>query len=86
MAEWLANLLIGVGGGIVATSTLVQSLGVGLLSGEGELKEIRILMEKRKTQAEANKIIKDSNSRLGKIYTGAIFIGAIMMAVGGLYK
>lgn len=67
-------------------STLLQSLGVGILSGERELREIGTLMKAGKTQGEADRIIKDRNSRIRKIYTGFIFIGAIMMAVGGLYK
>ena len=86
MCESVANLLIGLGGILVAFVTLMQSIGVFLLNGDKELQIIKSLMQEGKTQSEAEKIVRDRNNRIKEIYTGLIFIGAIAMAVGGLYK
>jgi hypothetical protein len=86
MCELLVNLIILLGGSLVAIFTLLQSFGVGLLSGESELQEIQNLMSKGKTQSDADKIVKDRNSRITRIYSCFIFIGAIIMAIGGFYK
>jgi hypothetical protein len=86
MCKTVINLLIGGGGVLVAVSTLMNSFGVFLLSGEKELKRIQELMDENKSQADAQKIVTDRNTLIKNIYAAIIFLGAIAMAVGGLYK
>jgi hypothetical protein len=86
MSESLANIFIGIGGALIAILTLLQNFELFLISGARELEELGRLMGKNYTQGEANKIIKDNNSRIKNIYASLIFIGAIMMAIGGFFK
>lgn len=86
MSELVADILIVLGGVLVAVVALLQTCGVYVISRETEQRKIATIMQEGKDQSEAQKIIQDRNTRIIRIYAALTFIGAIMMALGGLCK
>ncbi|MCJ7577201.1 MAG: hypothetical protein MUO91_01990 [candidate division Zixibacteria bacterium] len=72
----------------MAVVALVQAFGVCVISGDSELRKINTLMKEGKfqIQSQAHKIIQDRNARIMRIYAALMFVGAIILSVGGLCK
>lgn len=72
----------------MAVVVLLQAFGICIISGDSERRKIGTLMTegKTQTQSQAEKIIRDRNARIMRIYAALMFVGAIMVALGGLYK